>query len=73
SSIMLDLNEPPIEGDGGTLIHQSPDYEPFIGRTFSSLEEARIFYQTYANQHGYAVRKDRSDKRKDKTARRDIV
>ncbi|GJU76709.1 FAR1-related sequence 11-like protein [Tanacetum coccineum] len=73
SSIMLDLNEPPIEGDDGTLIHQSPDYEPFIGQTFTSLEEPHIFYQTYANQHGYTVRKDRFDKRKDKTVRCDIV
>ena len=40
---MLDLNKPPDEDDGGPLVHQTLDNEPFVGQTFSSLEEAHIF------------------------------
>nr|GEW53836.1 protein FAR1-related sequence 11 [Tanacetum cinerariifolium] len=65
--MMLDLNKPPDEEDGGTLVHRTLDNEPFIGQTFSSLEEAYIFYQAYAIQHGYSVRRDRSDRRNNKS------
>ncbi|GKE80478.1 protein FAR1-related sequence 11, partial [Tanacetum coccineum] len=71
-SMMLDLNKPPDEEDAGTLVHRTLDNEPFIGQTFSSIEEAHIFYQVYAIQHGYSVRRDRSDRRNNKSVRRDI-
>ncbi|KAL6575744.1 hypothetical protein OROHE_000725 [Orobanche hederae] len=67
---MLDLNKPPDEEDGENLVHQTLDNEPFIGQTFSSIEEAHIFYRAYAIQHGYSVRRDRSDTRKNKSVHR---
>lgn len=57
-----DLNEPPIEVEN----------EPFIGQTFSSLEEAYIFYKNYAEANGFTVRKDRSATRNGKAIRRDL-
>nr|GEY74380.1 protein FAR1-related sequence 11 [Tanacetum cinerariifolium] len=66
---MFDLNKPPDEEDGGTLVQPTLYNEPFIGQTFSSLKEAHIFYQVYAIQHGYSVRRDRSDKRNNKSVR----
>ncbi|KAM7527895.1 hypothetical protein LguiB_031305 [Lonicera macranthoides] len=35
------------------------DIEPCVGQCFSSEEEAFIFYQKYANSHGFVVRRGR--------------
>uniref|UniRef100_A0A803LWI9 Protein FAR1-RELATED SEQUENCE n=1 Tax=Chenopodium quinoa TaxID=63459 RepID=A0A803LWI9_CHEQI len=61
----VDLNEPLIE-------EENNDDEPFIGQTFESQEEAYVFYNKYAKQHGFVVRKDRSDTRHGRTIRRDF-
>ncbi|KAL2934461.1 Protein FAR1-RELATED SEQUENCE 11 [Bienertia sinuspersici] len=37
------------------------DYEPLIGQTFESQEEAYAYCNNYAKCHGYVTRKDRSD------------
>ncbi|KAL2944269.1 Protein FAR1-RELATED SEQUENCE 11 [Bienertia sinuspersici] len=44
----FDLNDPLVVED---------DYEPFIGQTFESQEEAYAYYFNYAKHHGYVVRK----------------
>ncbi|KAL2932999.1 Protein FAR1-RELATED SEQUENCE 11 [Bienertia sinuspersici] len=59
----FDLNDPVIEGDVN---------EPFIGQTFESQEEAYLYYKNYAKQHGYVVRKDRSNTKHGKPVRRDF-
>ena len=73
----LDLNKCPNEEDDGNsieeLVDETSDNEPFIGQTFATFEEAYIFYQNYARQHGFAVRKDRSDVRDNQVRRRDIL
>ncbi|KAL2925380.1 Protein FAR1-RELATED SEQUENCE 11, partial [Bienertia sinuspersici] len=46
--------------------------EPFIGQTFESQEEAYLYYKNYAKQHGYVVRKDRSNTKHGKPVRRDF-
>ena len=43
----IDLNEDPEASE-----------EPFISQTFVNEEEAHIFYKNYAEQHGFAIRKD---------------
>ncbi|XP_071718491.1 protein FAR1-RELATED SEQUENCE 11-like [Rutidosis leptorrhynchoides] len=65
--INLDLNTIPNEEEDEIL-----DNEPFVGQAFSNFEEAHLFYKNYAMQHGFAIRKDRSDKKKDRIVRRDI-
>ncbi|XP_071704366.1 protein FAR1-RELATED SEQUENCE 11-like [Rutidosis leptorrhynchoides] len=65
--INLDLNQIPNEEHDETL-----ENEPFVGQAFSNFEEAHLFYKNYAMQHGFAIRKDRSEKKKDKFVRRDI-
>ena len=57
----IDLTEIPYE-----------NYEPFIGQTFGSEEEALVFYRNYAERHGFGIRKDRYDKRNNKIVRRDL-
>ncbi|GJV01026.1 protein FAR1-related sequence 11 [Tanacetum coccineum] len=73
----LDLNKPPKEEDDDNaiekLLDETLDNEPFIGQTFSTFEEAYIFYKNYARQHGFSVRKDRSDLRNNQVRRRDIM
>ncbi|KAL2936164.1 putative protein FAR1-RELATED SEQUENCE 10 [Bienertia sinuspersici] len=59
----FDLNDAVIEGDVN---------EPFIGQTFESQEEAYLYYKNYAKQHGYVVRKDRSNTKHGKPVRRDF-
>ncbi|KAL4363603.1 hypothetical protein GQ457_04G014790 [Hibiscus cannabinus] len=49
------------------------DDEPFIGQTFESEDETFVFYNNYAKQHGFVVRKNRSGIRNGKTIRRDIL
>ncbi|KAL2942872.1 Protein FAR1-RELATED SEQUENCE 11, partial [Bienertia sinuspersici] len=63
----FDFNEPLIEENDREID------EPFIGQTFTNHEEAFAFYNNYAKQHGFVVRKDRSDTRHRKTIRRDLV
>ncbi|KAL4353208.1 hypothetical protein GQ457_06G016000 [Hibiscus cannabinus] len=67
---MLDfyLNEPLMEEE-----NDEQDDEPFIGQTFESEDETFVFYNNYAKQHGFVVRKDRSDTRNGRTIRRDIL
>ncbi|XP_071704218.1 protein FAR1-RELATED SEQUENCE 11-like [Rutidosis leptorrhynchoides] len=65
--INLDLNTIPNEEEDEIL-----DNEPFVGQAFSNFEEAHLFYKNYAMQHGFAIRKDRSDKKKDRIVTRDI-
>ncbi|KAJ8436370.1 hypothetical protein Cgig2_032191 [Carnegiea gigantea] len=58
----IDLNKIPDE-----------NYEPFIGQTFDSEEEALLFYRNYAERHGFGIRKDRYDKKKkNKIVRHDL-
>ncbi|KAK8488740.1 hypothetical protein V6N11_068333 [Hibiscus sabdariffa] len=64
----FDLNEPLMEEE-----NDEQDDEPFIGQTFESEDEAFVFYNNYAKQHGFVVRKDRSDTRNGRTIRRDIL
>ncbi|KAL2896054.1 Protein FAR1-RELATED SEQUENCE 11 [Bienertia sinuspersici] len=59
----FDLNDTLVEED---------DYEPFIGQTFESQEEAYVYYDNYAKRQGYVVRKDRSDTKHGRTVRRDF-
>ncbi|GJU63792.1 protein FAR1-related sequence 11 [Tanacetum coccineum] len=73
----LDLNKPPNEEDDDNaidkLLDETLDNEPFIDQTFSTFEEAYIFYKNYARQHDFSVRKDRSDLRNNQVRRRDIM
>lgn len=39
------------------------NFEPFVGQTFLSEDEAWIFYQKYAHLHGFSIRKDQTEKR----------
>ncbi|KAK8573340.1 hypothetical protein V6N13_100142 [Hibiscus sabdariffa] len=64
----FDLNEPLMEEE-----NDEQDDEPFIGQTFESEDEVFVFYNNYAKQHGFVVRKDRSDTRNGRTIRRDIL
>ncbi|KAL2924236.1 Protein FAR1-RELATED SEQUENCE 11 [Bienertia sinuspersici] len=63
----FDLNEHLIEENDREID------EPFIGQTFANHEEAFVSYNSYAKQHGFVVRKDRSDTRHGKTIKRDLV
>ncbi|GMI66526.1 FAR1-related sequence 11 [Hibiscus trionum] len=67
---MLDfnLNEPLMEEE-----NDKQDDEPFIGQTFESEDETFTFYNNYAKRHGFVDRKDRSDTRKGRTIRRNIL
>ncbi|KAL4309690.1 hypothetical protein GQ457_01G016250 [Hibiscus cannabinus] len=64
----FDLNEPLMKEE-----NDEQDDEPFIGQTFESEDETFFFYNNYAKQHGFFVRKDRSDKRNGRTIGRDIL
>ncbi|GMI78098.1 FAR1-related sequence 11 [Hibiscus trionum] len=64
----FDLNEPLMEEE-----NDEQNDEPFIGQTFESEDEAFTFYNNYAKRHGFVVRKNRSDTRKGRTIRRDIL
>lgn len=59
----FDLNDPLMEEN---------EYEPFLGQTFGSQEEAYVYYNNYAKRHGYVVRKDRSNTKHGRTIRRDF-
>ena len=50
--IDFDLNEPVIEED---------EDAPFVGQTFQTREEALIFYNNYAKNHGFVIVTDRTD------------
>nr|XP_043616046.1 protein FAR1-RELATED SEQUENCE 11-like [Erigeron canadensis] len=69
---MFDLNNLPDEEYDEDIINETLNNEPFIGQTFNTFQEAYLFYENYAKQHGFTVRKDRSHKRNDTTVIRDI-
>nr|XP_043625947.1 protein FAR1-RELATED SEQUENCE 11-like [Erigeron canadensis] len=79
---MLDLNNLPEEENDEVVTQyeqynaigqsKTQNYEPFVGQIFCTFQEAYVFYQNYAKQTGFTVHKDRSDKRNDKTVKRDI-
>nr|XP_043633717.1 protein FAR1-RELATED SEQUENCE 11-like [Erigeron canadensis] len=69
---MFDLNNLPDDDYDENIIDETLNNEPFIGQTFSTFQEAFVFYENYAKQYGFTVRKDRSHKRNDTTVRRDI-
>ncbi|KAL2930387.1 Protein FAR1-RELATED SEQUENCE 11, partial [Bienertia sinuspersici] len=52
---------PMLNFDLNDTLTEEDDYEPFIGQTFKSQEEAYAYYNKYAKCHGYVVRKDRSN------------
>lgn len=67
------LIEFPNEGNDISLTCQTfGNDEPFVGQTFGSDEEAYMFYKIYAQKHGFAICKDRSEKKHDKIVRRDF-
>nr|XP_043614572.1 protein FAR1-RELATED SEQUENCE 11-like [Erigeron canadensis] len=69
---MFDLNNLPDDEYDENIIDETLNNEPFIGQTFSTFQEAFVFYENCAKQYGFTVRKDRSHKRNDTTVRRDI-
>ncbi|KAJ1392101.1 FAR1 DNA-binding domain [Sesbania bispinosa] len=81
----FDLNELPLEEENLSndldtifepLEEENPShasniiFEPFVGQCFSNEEKALEFYQRYAKQHGFSVRKARFDKNKNGEVRR---
>lgn len=79
--VILDLNELPndeesiqvIEEETYDFVSLPSDSEPFEGQCFSSEEEAFVFYQKYANSHGFVVRKGRFINKHGEMKRRDFV
>ncbi|KAL2898336.1 Protein FAR1-RELATED SEQUENCE 11, partial [Bienertia sinuspersici] len=47
-------------------------FEPFVGQTFQSEEEAWAFYHNYACLQGFSIKKDRTKKRDGVLIRRDF-
>lgn len=66
-----DLIGHPLDIEGETIPAQS-NLEPFVGQTFSSEEEACVFYGNYARLSGFSFRKDRTKKRDGVIIRRDF-
>jgi len=57
--------------DLNTVLEEE-DVEPFIGQMFGTEEEACVFYRKYVERHGFAIHKDRFEKRHDKIVRRNF-
>ncbi|XP_010689388.2 protein FAR1-RELATED SEQUENCE 11-like isoform X2 [Beta vulgaris subsp. vulgaris] len=53
-------------------IPEQLNLEPFVGQTFQSEEEARVFYDNYARLHGFSIKRDRTKKKDGKMVRRDF-
>ncbi|XVF49316.1 hypothetical protein PTKIN_Ptkin04bG0001600 [Pterospermum kingtungense] len=49
------------------------EYEPFVSQCFPSEEEAYVFYKNYVQKHGFAIRRERTDKKAEESIKRDFV
>ncbi|XP_071729218.1 protein FAR1-RELATED SEQUENCE 11-like [Rutidosis leptorrhynchoides] len=81
----FDLNQTPTETYTSSNIDESEItfdknvtsmneivYEPFVGQCFLSEEEAFVFYQKFAKENGFSVRKGRFDNKNGEKRRRDF-
>ncbi|KAH7862138.1 hypothetical protein Vadar_000641 [Vaccinium darrowii] len=64
-----DMGAVEVSEDGKSIGNET---EPFVGQCFPSEEEAFIFYKTYANRHGFSIRKGRFVNKNGEIARRDF-